>query len=373
MKIKNLTFKNLSIPFKTTFQHASATRLETETVIAIAESDAGHTGYGEGCPRSYVTGETRESCFLFFKENKTELKQLCDFHQLQQWVARNRSTVDSNPAAWCSIEMALIDLMAKENGTSIEELLSLPEISGSFEYTAVLGMNSLSAFKKQLLQYQAIGFQHYKLKISGKPEEDQEKIEFLKSSLRDSSRIRLDANNAWSQPEDCIRYLENLDCPVFAIEEPIAQNDFQGHRAVFEKLKLPIILDESFNQLSQFQEIKEAPEHFIINIRVSKMGGILRSLEIIKEARHLDIPVIVGAQVGETSLLTRAALTLCNAFRGTIIAQEGAFGTHLLAHDITNSPLMFGAAGKLDGSKLEQKSGFGIHVDTSILNTSTSP
>ncbi|QPJ62872.1 MAG: hypothetical protein G3M70_13700 [Candidatus Nitronauta litoralis] len=371
MKIKDLTLRKLSIPFRTAFKHASATRLETESVIAIAESESGKMGYGEGCPRSYVTGESQESCLQFFEKHKPDFPQLHGLNQLREWVAQNRSTIDSNPAAWCSIEMAILDLIARERNVSVEDLLSLPEICGSFKYTAVMGLNSLPSFKKQLQRYLEIGFTDFKIKISGKLEEDKERIELSTSFINDPSKIRLDANNVWDQPEDCIQYMESLEPSFFAIEEPISKNDFKGHKNIFAALKLPIILDESFCRLSQFDELQEVPVKFILNIRVSKMGGILRSLEIIQEAKRLNIPVIVGAQVGETSLLTRAALTLCSAFRDNIVAQEGAFGTHLLEYDITPSPLMFGTKGNLNASKAGQKPGLGIHVDSKTLNAFT--
>ena len=43
-----LTFQQLKIPFKHSFSHASATRMETEAVIVKAVSSAGVTGFGEG-------------------------------------------------------------------------------------------------------------------------------------------------------------------------------------------------------------------------------------------------------------------------------------------------------------------------------------
>ena len=47
-------------------------------------------------------------------------------------------------------------------------------------------------------------------------------------------------------------------------------------------------------------------------------------------------------------MLTRAALTVANSARDILVAQEGAFGTHLLAHDVVDPPIMFGARGVLD-------------------------
>jgi hypothetical protein len=57
---------------------------------------------------------------------------------------------------------------------------------------------------------------------------------------------------------------------------------------------------------------------------------------------------VVAAQVGETSLLTRAALTVAAQARDLLVAQEGAFGTRLLAEDVCEEPLMFGPAGRLE-------------------------
>ena len=78
------------------------------------------------------------------------------------------------------------------------------------------------------------------------------------------------------------------------------------------------------------------------------MGGLLRSLDFLGQARRQGVRVIVGAHVGETSLLTRAALTVASAAGKALVAQEGAFGTHLLEHDVVEPPLMFGAGGILD-------------------------
>ena len=78
------------------------------------------------------------------------------------------------------------------------------------------------------------------------------------------------------------------------------------------------------------------------------MGGLLRSLQVVEAARAAGVGLVVGAQVGETSLLTRAALTVAHAGRDVLVAQEGAFGTFLLTEDICDPPLMFSAGGALD-------------------------
>lgn len=125
---------------------------------------------------------------------------------------------------------------------------------------------------------------------------------------------------------------------------------------------VPIVLDESVTRTSQLAALPGAAATWIVNVRVSKMGGLLRSLEVVAAARAAGIRVVVGAQVSETSLLTRAALTVAQAAGAALFAQEGAFGTFLLTRDVCDPPLMFGAGGLLrvaDHPRLTQP-GFGI-------------
>jgi L-alanine-DL-glutamate epimerase-like enolase superfamily enzyme len=90
------------------------------------------------------------------------------------------------------------------------------------------------------------------------------------------------------------------------------------------------------------------------------MGGLLRALTVAAQAEALGISIVVGAQVGETSILTRTALTVANQYRGILMAQEGAFGTHLLEYDICDPPLMFGKAGRLSDISFYDRPGLGL-------------
>jgi len=159
--------------------------------------------------------------------------------------------------------------------------------------------------------------------------------------------------------------------PFFAVEEPIAgvaaarsgprstpdvaaglSGPRSGHYDALawlaRRLGCRIVLDESVLRASQIVHLAGRADAWFINLRVSKMGGLLRALEVVEAARRAGIRLVVGAQVGEPSLLTRAALTVAATARDLLVAQEGAFGTHLLERDVCDPPLMFGAGGVLD-------------------------
>ena len=360
--IKDLSLQSLNIPFKQTITHASAARAKTESILVTIVNQDGVIGMGEGCPRKYVTGETIESVQRFVEEYRERWMCMSTVGDLREWVDGHRNLIDRNPAGWCAVETAFLDLMGKETGRPIEAVLGVPALTGWFQYSAVLGAGSVSSFEKQLRQYLAAGFSDFKVKVMGREERDADRLARLASCEVQNVRVRIDANNLWSEAEDALAYLRRIPCSVTAIEEPLKVGDYEGCRFVAHEMKVPIILDENFLRRDQFVAIQDEPSTWIINIRISKMGGVLRSLSVAAQAKEVGIPIIIGAQVGEASILTRAALTVAHSYRDILFAQEGAFGTFLLERDICRPSLMFGAAGRLDAEVVGGEPGLGLQL-----------
>lgn len=364
MKINKLKITPLEIPLNISFKHSSAQRKKTDSVLITITSDKNNIGYGEGCPRSYVTGESINSAINFFEKQKKNIFSIKTLKHLTKYVKHNRKLIDQNPSAWCAIELALLDLLAKEENITVEKLLSLPKLKSIFQYTAVLGASKYKIFQKQFQKYKQLGFADYKIKISGNLKNDKKKLKLFKKS---KFRIRLDANNLWNNYKEAISFLNKIkskNFSYFAIEEPININQFKNLKKIAKNTNKKIILDESFLRKEQFDKIKKNHNIWIINIRVSKMGGLLRSLKIAKLAKKHSIPIIIGAQVGETSILTRAALSIANKYQNILLGQEGAFGTLLLSKDIVKKNiLMFGNEGKLNINEHPCQNGKGFGLD----------
>ena len=361
MLISSCHFNSIKIPFRESFKHSSFKRSETETILSTVKSKD-VAGHGEGCPRKYVTNETIKSSLLFLNENKANWLKLNNLEDLVNWLDLNRTLVDKNPAAFCSFELALLDLIGRINKKSAENIVGLKELDGNFGYTAVLGILSQEQFSSQVQRYSKIGFTDFKIKLSGKFQLDNDNIRHLNTTIT-NSRIRLDANNLWINWRYAADYIKRLGFDFLGVEEPLAHGDFEGMQKFSNSINTPVILDESFLRFEHFKQIKSSPKNWLINLRISKMGGILRSIEIANQAKNLGLPLIIGAQVGETSILSRAALSIANHYRDLVIAQEGAFGTYLLEKDITEAPIMFGKGGVLESSSITTNSyGWGMNV-----------
>lgn len=282
---------------------------------------------------------------------------------LRAFVAGHEQDIDANPAAWCALELALLDLLGKREGTPVEALLALPPLAGrSFQYTAVLGDAPAEAFHAMAEKYRRTGFRDFKVKLSEDGERDRAKMSVFGTWSGDAIRVRADANNLWPGPDEAIAAWRRLGYPFFALEEPIGRNRHEELADIAQGLGCGVILDESLLRREQFSLLRPPASQWLVNVRVSKMGGLIRSLQVIEAAKALGVGVIVGAQVGETSLLTRAGLTVAHAAGGALVAQEGAFGTFLLERDICDPPLMFGAGGVLDvtAHPMLARSGLGL-------------
>jgi L-alanine-DL-glutamate epimerase-like enolase superfamily enzyme len=345
--LAELRFHTLHIPFRQRFRHASAERDATSSLWVEAVGNDGQIGVGEACPRPYVTGETLDSARAFFVSCHAKvMAEIRDAATLRAWVVENSRRIDRHPSAWCAIELALIDLFARQAEQTAEAWLGLPDTAGVFQYSAVLGDSDPNTFAATFARYRDIGMTDFKLKLAGDLTRDQEKIAILNDAGAAVARLRLDANNLWQDVGAARDYLTALDAPAFAIEEPLATTLRDELSALSQALDMAIILDESLCRIDELANYAPGTR-WIPNLRVSKLGGLLRTLALVDAAQSRGLPLIVGAQVGETSLLTRVALAVAHAAGDALLAQEGAFGTLLLESDACTPPVMFGRGGAL--------------------------
>lgn len=343
----------LKVALKTTFRHAAATRDTGESIWVQAKRN-GNTGYGEGCPRVYVAGDDLESSVKWvndhFATGRVNLETLDD---LRQWVEDHGAVIDEYPSAWCAVELALLDLFSRDKGCNVETLLGIEGTRLRGRYTAVLGDDKKWKYTTLADQYLIRGLSDFKIKLNGSLERDNEKLNILEDlciqhNVKDV-RIRFDANNLWTgRCDEAIAYLTALGGSAFALEEPVAPRNAEEMSKISTAIGLPVILDESLCTLNDLSLFRNLPGKFIANIKISRVGGLIRALGLIAELKKLGWPIIIGCHTGETSLLTRAALVAASAAGESLIAQEGAFGDYLVEREPVEPILKFGRHGLLN-------------------------
>jgi L-Ala-D/L-Glu epimerase len=113
-------------------------------------------------------------------------------------------------------------------------------------------------------------------------------------------------NGTWTLDE-AISNLERLkEFNISAAEQPLVKDDIEGLQSLRKVMGLPIVVDESMCNLADARELIEKGACDILNIKISKCGGLLRSKRIAQYAQSHSIPCQMGAHVGETEILRSA-------------------------------------------------------------------
>ncbi len=371
-RIASLEVFPLHIPFNRAFVHSKTSRSTSDSVIVRLTGNDGLRGYGEGLPREYVTGEDVAGMVEALKGGVGQALRGREFGPVEEAVEQVRSFIEgwagrltegSDVVAWnatqCALELALLDWVFRRSGESVSSWLS--PARGHVEYSGVIDAADSLAARAMAERYLQAGFADLKLKVG--VEGDVERLEAVRDIAGKDVDIRVDANGAWSA-EGAIEALNQLRrFDITAVEQPVAAWDLAGMRRVREETGLDVIADESLVTLKDARNLTKEKACDVFNVRVSKCGGLLSSLRIAGFGLEAGIKVQVGAQVGETSILSAAGRHLA-AHLPRVEYVEGSFGTHLLSEDISRDPVMFGYDGR---GSLVLGAGLGVEVDDETL------
>ncbi len=371
-RIEVVTIYRLRIPFHQTFRHALHNREESDAVIVKVIDSDGRSGFGESLPRSYVTGETTETMIARIREHlapsvfsRSFAPGWETFEYLQsvasEWTRpedRQSSLRDWN-AAFCAVELALLDWSLRADHCDLAELL--PPARYEVVYSGVISAdspNDAAALAKRMAR---LGIRQIKVKV-GTPD-DAARLKAVHKAIGDDVELRADANGAW-KADEAIEQLQRFACfKLQAIEQPVPADDLAGMKRVRQESGVAVMADESLVTLDQARRLIEVGACDYFNIRISKNGGIGGSLAIARLGREAGIKIQVGAQVGETGILSAAGRTFA-AHLPALAFAEGSFGTWLLAEDVTFENVAFGLGGR---APLLQSRGLSVTVKEDVL------
>jgi muconate cycloisomerase len=371
-RIESMTIYQLRIPFHQAFRHALQNREDSDAVIVKVTDNGGRSGFGESLPRSYVTGETSETMIARIREqlapkifSQSFAPGWETFEYLQgvmpEWTKskEEQNNIVAWNAAFCAIELALLDWSLRADHCALGDLL--PAARYEVVYSGVISADAPKEAAALAKRMTGFGIRQMKVKV-GTPD-DAARLEAVRQAVGDEVELRADANAAW-QADEAIEQLQRLArFKLQVIEQPVGAADLAGMKRVRDESGIPVMADESLVTLNQARRLIELGACDYFNIRLSKCGGIGGSLAIAKAAQEAGIKIQVGAQVGETGILSAAGRTFA-AHLPALAFAEGSFGTWLLAEDVTFENTAFGSGAR---APLLKTRGLSVTVKEDIL------
>ena len=203
MVIKKLDIWHLKLGFQSPIKHNLATHVDSDNlVLRVTTSDA-VTGYGEGVPRTFVTGEVMGASLSFIREVLAPELLARKFHSPQALTIAledlyQQTQAQRCPGAFCAVEMALLDAAGRTWQVPVSELIG-PKLRTSVVYSAVIPMMSPEQMSQIFQLVKMRHMQFVKLKVG--TDTDLETLRLVREHLGFEVDIRVDANSAWSPSE----------------------------------------------------------------------------------------------------------------------------------------------------------------------------
>lgn len=370
--IQSLAIYRMRIPFHQAFRHALKSREESDAVIVKVTGGDGRIGFGESLPRSYVTGETVESMIGYIRQTLApkilgasfapgwETFEYLDSVRAD-WTrsdSRNAPVIAWN-AAFCAVELALLDWSLRADAAALADLL--PAARYEVIYSGVISADRPEDAAALARRMARLGLRQIKVKIG--TADDFARLEAVRQVVGAAVALRADANGAWSAEEAVERLSRLASFDLCAVEQPVRADDLAGLRRVRDELGIAVVADESLVTAEQARRLIELRACDVFNIRLSKCGGVTGSLALLELAQTAGIKIQIGAQVGETAILSAAGRALA-AHAPALFAAEGSFGTWLLAEDLALESVAFGYGGR---APLLKSRGLSVTVNEDAL------
>ena len=312
MKVK---YRSYNLRFKHPFTISRGTKTHQPTLIVELEL-FGIKGYGEAPAISYYNIPVEK--MIEDLEVKKNILEKFSFTDPERFWHYCHHLFPKNTFLVCALDIAGWDLYAKMKRKKLYELWGL-DFSKTPLTDFTIGIDSIEVMIDKMKE---TPWPIYKIKLG--TEHDIEIITELRKHT--SSVLRIDANAAWKADEALEKINVFKDLGVEFIEQPLAKDDWDGMKFLFERSPLPLFADES---CVVENDIEKCHNHFHgINIKLTKCSGITPARRMIIKARELGMQVMVGS-MNESTVGSAAVAQLL-----PLLDHVDMDGCLLLAEDI---------------------------------------
>ena len=383
-RINKVEIRHVRMTLKKKIKHASHDRATSDSIIVIVHLDSGQIGYGEGVPREYVTGESIESALACVKSwNLSEIagspKTYAELvNRLEAWTPATPVTdlrrIQANSAR-CAAEIAILDAFSRLFGVSIGDAVGLSSVAeklnqGPPERVRYSGaITAETPFKEKIsaTKMRIWGFRQVKVKVGIEGQDDVARLKRIRRRLGSHCDMRLDANEAWT-PSDFGTWSDALAFShPSAYEQPVAHENVKQLGEPRFRTPYPVILDESLCGMVDAESAINGGFGEIFNLRLSKCGGLLPSLQLAAKAVESGRRYGLGCHPGESPILSAAGRAFASRVRDLVFL-EGSYDRHVLAEHFGTPDITFGYGGR---AKPLNGPGLGISIDTQKLDAMT--
>lgn len=277
-----LYYHQLNLPFQYPFTISGGRTKTHQPSLLVALQLGNLLAYGEAPAITYYN-ITVEQMIADIEKHKTMIEKFA-FTEPERYWHYLHHLLPKNPFLVSALDMAGWDLYGKIKNLPLYKLWNTTtENTPVTDYT--IGIDTIDNMVNKI---QAKPWPVYKIKVG--TTNDIETIEALRKHT--NAVFRVDANAGWTLEEALHKIPLLKELGVELVEQPLAKDDWDGMKTLFDKSPLPLFADES---CVTEHDVEKCHQHFHgINIKLTKCSGITPAIRMIKHARKLQMKVMMG-------------------------------------------------------------------------------
>lgn len=302
------------------------------TVVAV-ETDAGITGYGEVCPLgpaylpAYANGARaglREIGPALLGEDPSDLNAL---------NRRMDQLMRGHPYVKSAIDMAAWDILGKAAGMPVVKLLG-GRVGDDFPLYRAISQDTPENMAANVAGYRAEGYTKFQLKVGGAPDTDIDRIHAVAAQMQRGDVLVADANTGWRQHE-AVRVADAVRDVNVYIEQPCYS--YEECLAVRRHTNRPFVLDEVIDGLGAVLRGVNDQAMDVINLKISKVGGLTRAVQIRNLCESLGIAMTIEDTWGG-DIITAAIAHLAHSTSRDLLFTSTDFNSYVTVSIASGAP-----------------------------------
>jgi O-succinylbenzoate synthase len=333
IRIQHVELRRVRLPLVHRFQTSSHAKRELEHILVAITDQDGTTGWGEIASPSgpFYSAETVESCWAVARDHLRPLVLDARWEHPAE-LAAALGKVRGNHFARAGFDMAAWALWSARRNVPLAAALG--GTRARVEAGVSLGIEpTVDELLEQVSLRVAEGYRRVKLKIA--PGWDLEPVRAVRSAFP-ATPLHVDANGAYPVAErDVFRGLD--ECGLLMVEQPFPPRALVAHAELQRVLETPVCLDESVEEVEDLVTALRLGAGRILNVKVSRMGGLTHAVRAHDLAREEGIPVWCGGM--HEFGVGRAANVALSSLPGFTLPSDVSGSDKYYARDITTEPV----------------------------------
>lgn len=197
------------------------------------------------------------------------------------------------PGLTFAVDSAMWDLLGQRRGRSVAELLGGVQRT-RIPITEQIFIDKWAEREAELRAIQQRGTTSLKVKTGFHPQEDVVLVKRVQQFMGAGVEMRVDANRGYALADSLDTYRLMAAAGVLAAEEPISDKEWSTLKRFRQETGLPVMLDESILTLDDLEEALAAEALDILNVKLTRVGGISKALAYIERCKRAGVAISIG-------------------------------------------------------------------------------